>query len=145
MATAGVGNNYATGMLDLYLGSGTPATWYYALLTALATDGDADSLVEATWSGYARPSVTNNGTNYPNSTVVSHICQKAVQSAINWGTVSGAGSPITVVGLCGFSASSGGNMGHQAVFGTLASPVTYTLNNGSSLSVASGNLVEQLT
>lgn len=140
MSVAGIGNNFAKNNLDQDLGSGSPATWYAALLTTMPTDGDADSLVEATWTGYARVSITNNTTNFPNATVTSHIATLTCQFAIGWGTIAGLGSPITVVGLALFDASTSGNMGRTAVFGTPGSPVTYTLNNGSSLSIAAGNL-----
>lgn len=140
MSTAGIGNTYAKNNLNEDLGSGSPATWYVALLTTMPTDGDADSLVEASWTGYARQSLTNNTTNFPNATVSTHIATITCQGAINWGTIAGLGSAITVVGLALFDASTSGNMGRTAVFGTPASPVTYTLNNGSSLSIAAGNL-----
>ena len=144
MSVAGIGNTIACNNLDQDLGSGTPATWYIALLTAMPTDGDADTLAEAAWTGYARPSLTNNTTNFPNATVVSHIATCTVQGAINFGTISGLSGPITVVGIvlttAASAAISGSNMGRTAVFGTPSAPVSYTLNNGSALSIAAGNL-----
>lgn len=140
MSVAGIGNNLAKNNLDQDLGSGTPATWYVALLTTMPTDGDGTSLAEAAWTGYARPAVTNNVTNFPAASVASHIATKTCQATINFGTISGLGGPITVVGIALFDAASAGNMGRTAVFGTPSSPVTYTLNNGSSLSLAAGNL-----
>jgi len=140
MAVAGIGNTKAEANLDQDCGSGTPATWYCALLTAMPSDGDGTGLVEATWTGYARQSITNNNTNFPGSTIITHIATKTCQASINFGTVAGLGSPITVVGIALFDASSGGVMGRTAVFGTPASPVTYQLSNGSALSIAAGNL-----
>jgi len=137
---AGIGNTYATANLNQDLGSGTPATWYVALLTTMPTDGAATGLVEASWTGYARVGVTNNGTNFPNATTPSNIATVTCQSAVAFGTVAGLGAAITVVGIALFSASSGGNMGRTAVFGTPSSPVSYVLNNGSSLTISSGNL-----
>ena len=141
--SAGIGNTFAKANLDQDCGSGAPTTWYVALLTALPTDGDGTSLTEASWTGYARISFTNNATNFPVSTVVSHIATKTCQAVINFGTVAGLGSPITVVGIALYDAASSGNMGRVAVFGTPSSPVTYSLSNGSSLSIAAGNLVFQ--
>jgi hypothetical protein len=144
MSVAGIGNTIAINNLDLDLGSGTPATWYVALLTTMPTDGAATALVEAAWTGYARPAITNNGTNFPNATAVSNIATSVCQLLIAFGAVSGLGSPITVVGIALCSAASaavsGSNMGRTAVFGTPTSPVSYVLNNGSSLSIAAGNL-----
>lgn len=140
---SGIGNTYAKNNLDQDLGSGSPATWFIALLTALPTDGDGTSLTEASWSGYARVSVTNNNTNFPAATVSTHIATKSCQAAINFGTVAGLGGAITVVGVALYDASTVGNFGRVAVFGTPSSPITFTLNNGSSLSIAAGNLTFQ--
>jgi hypothetical protein len=144
MAVAGIGLNFAGANLNQDLGSGTPATWYVALLTAMPTDGAATGLVEATWTGYARPSLTNNGTNFPAYTNVANVATVVCGGSVDWGTVSGLSGPITVVGLAfinGLTATPGvSTMGRTAVFGTIASPVTYTLNNGSDLSIAAGNL-----
>ena len=141
---AGIGLNYAGANLNLDLGSGTPATWYVALLTAMPTDGTGTGLVEAAWTGYARIALTNNGTNFPAYTNVTNIATVVCGGGIDWGTVGGLSGPITVVGLAlcnslsaGFTAST---MGRTAVFGTIASPVSYTLNNGSDLSIAASNL-----
>lgn len=149
MAIAGIGNTLAEANLNLDQGSGSPATWYFGLLTTMPTDGDATSLVEAAWSGYARPSLTNNTTNFPNASVVVHIAQITCQGAIAWGTLPGGAATQVVAGLAECTALSasytGGNMGRTAVFGTIASPVTYTLNAGASLSIPAGNLVLQQT
>ena len=141
---AGIGNTFAKNNLDQDLGSGAPATWYVALLTALPADGDGTSLVEATWTGYARPSHTNNTTNWPAASVSAHIAGKSIQTGIDFGTISGLSGAITVVGIALYDAATSGNLGRVAVFGTPSSPVTYTLNNGSSLSIATGNLTFQV-
>jgi hypothetical protein len=140
MSVAGIGNNIAKNNLDQDVGSGTPATWYVALLTSMPADGDGTGLVEVSWTGYARPAVTNNSANFPAAVVSAHIATKTCQALINFGTVAGLGAPVTVVGIALFDASTGGNMGRTAVFGTPSAPVTYVLNNGSSLSIAAGNL-----
>ena len=140
MSVAGIGNTYAESNLNADLGSGTPATWHVALLTAMPTDGDGTSLAEATWTGYARQPITNNTTNFPNATIVSHVATIACQYMIDFGAVAGLGSPITVVGIALYTLSTGGNMGRTAIFGTTGSPVTYSLSNGSTLTIAAGNL-----
>ena len=149
MAVAGLGNTLGENCLNLDQGSGTPATWYFGLLTAMPTDGDCTSLAEAAWTGYSRPSLTNNTSNFPNASVVSHIAQITVQGSISWGTLPGGASTQVVAGLAECSSSSAGysasNMGRTAVFGTIASPTTYTLNAGASLSIPAGNLVFQQT
>lgn len=145
MAVTGIGEVYGSANLNQDLGSGSPATWHVALLTAMPTDPTGTSLVEATWSGYARVAVTNNGTNFPNATLVTNIPTVTCQSSIAFGTVSGLSGPITVVGIALYDASTGGNFGRTAVFGTPASPVSYTLNNGSSLTINGGNLSLQET
>jgi len=140
---AGIGNVYAKISLNTDLGSGSPATWYAALLITMPTDGDGTSLVEASWTSYARPAITNNSTNFPMATVVSHIAQVACQASVSFGGtgITGLSGSITVSGIALFDASSAGNMGRTAVFGTIATPVTYVLNNGSTLSFAGGNLI----
>lgn len=51
-------------ILDSIWGSGTPTTFYIALLqTSPATDGTG--AVEANYTGYARFPVTNDATNFP--------------------------------------------------------------------------------
>jgi len=140
---SGIGNNFAKNNLNEDLGSGTPATWYVALLTALPADGDGTSLTEATWTGYARIAITNNTTNFPNATIASHIANIVCQAAIAFGTIAGLSGPITVVGIALYDALTVGNLGRVAVFGTPASPITYSLSNGSSLTIAAGNLTFQ--
>ena len=140
-----IGNTYALLNLDQNLGSGSPATWYAALLTTLPTDGAGTSLVEANWTGYTRQSLTNNNTIFPAASVVANIAQKAVHLALDWGVVAGLGAPITVRGVALYSSSGGGNLGPWAVFGTIASPVTFSLANGSDMAIAIDNLVFQET
>lgn len=149
-AVAGIGNSFAENGLNLDLGSTTPGSWYVGLLTTMPTDGDCTSLAEATWTGYARSGpITNNTTNFPNATVVSHIAQITCQAAMSWGPLPGGATTQVVAGIA-FCSSSGAsysasNMGRTAVFGTIASPTTYTLNAGATLSIAAGNAIFQET
>ena len=106
----------------------------------MPTDGDGTSIAEAAWTGYARIPITNNSANFPAASAVSHIATVICQAAINFAAVAGLGSPITVVGVALYSLATGGNLGRTAVFGTPAAPATYTLSNGSSLSIAAENL-----
>lgn len=140
MPVSGIGNNFAKANLNEDLGSGTPATWYVALLSTMPADGDGTSLVEAAYTGYARQTVANNGTNFPTASVIAHVATVTCGAAITFVTVAGLGSPLTVVGIALFDALTAGNMGRTAVFGTPSSPVTYVLNNGSSLAISAGNL-----
>jgi len=136
-----IGNTYAKQNLDQDLGSGTPTTWFVALLTTMPADGDATGLVEVSWTGYARQPVTNNNTNFPAASVSSHIAQKTCQATIDFGTVASLSGSGIVVGVALFSLVTGGNMGRTAIFGTVASPITYTLVNGSDLQIVPPNLV----
>lgn len=137
---AGIGNLFAKAALDLALGSGSPASWYAALLTTLPSDGDGTGIVEAAWTGYARQPITNNVTNFPAASVVSHVATKICQAPISWGAVSGLSSGIAVVGVALFDAATGGHLGYVMVFGSLSSPSSYALMNGSAIVFSPGNL-----
>jgi hypothetical protein len=63
MATSGLGTLGENDALDSLFGSGTPATWYVALYSAAPTKAGGGT--ELSGNGYARASVTNNGTNFP--------------------------------------------------------------------------------
>ena len=135
MSVAGIGNTYALPSLNLDLGSGTPAIWYAGLFVTLPSDGDGTGAVEASWTGYARIAVTNNATNFPNATVVTHVATVTLQAALAFGVVAGLGAAITVTGIGLFSALTGGNLGRTAYLGTPAVPTPYVLNNGGSLTI----------
>jgi hypothetical protein len=139
-AGAGIGNNFAKANLDQDLGSGTPATWYAALLTAQPTDGAGTGLAEVAYTGYARQAVTNNGTNFPAAGVTLNIATKTCQATITFPVVAGLTVSVDVTGIALFDASSGGNFGRTAVFGSPTAPATYTLNNGAQITIAAGNL-----
>ena len=138
---SGIGNFYALRNLAADLGSASPATWYAALLMAAPTDGDETSEVECSYTGYARISITNNTTNFPAPSVVTHIATSVLQQALAFAAVSGlaGGATITVVGVQLFDALTAGNAGRFAIFGTVASPVSFVLANGASISISAGN------
>lgn len=134
--TTGKGNHFAQATLDCWLGATSPtipSTWYGALFTTDPTDDDGTSLVEVSGSAYARLSVTNNSTNFPNSTIVSHVATKTTGTTQDWGSASG-GAWGTIVGIGYYDASSTGNLGY---WGPLSS--AKTINNGDGFKVLSGN------
>jgi hypothetical protein len=136
--TTGFGNTFCQRVLDAMMGAGAnptitiPATWYAALFTTDPTDDDGTSLVEVTGGSYARVAVTNNSTNFPNSTIVSHVATKTTGAAIDWGTATANWGTIVGVGL--YDASTSGNLGP---WGPLSS--SKTVNNGDGFKVTSGN------
>lgn len=135
MATQGLGNYWATRLLNQLMGDQTitpPGTWYAALLTTLPSDNDGTGLVEVTGGSYARTAVTNNTTNFPSSTVVSHIATIILGTTINWGPASASWG--TIVGIAFYDASSSGNLGP---WGQLSS--SKTIGSGDTMTIASGN------
>ncbi len=88
-------------MLDARWGSGTPATRYFALFNGNPTSGGT----EASGTGYARVSVTNNSTNFP----AASGGEKTNGTAISFGTV-GSGGWGTFDYVAEMSASSGGSV-----------------------------------
>ena len=138
---SGIGNYYALRNLAADHGSASPASWYAALLMTQPADGDETGLVECSYTGYARISITNNTTNFPAPSVVTHIATSVLQQALAFAAVAGltGGATITVVGVQLFDALTGGNAGRFAVFGAPASPVSFVLANGASITISAGN------
>jgi hypothetical protein len=133
--TTGFGNHFAQAVLDAWLGGTAltiPGTWYAALLTSNPTDDDGTGLVEAAGGVYARVAIVNNGTNFPASSIVSHVATKSVAVAIDWGTATA--NLGSIVGVALFDASSGGNLGP---WGPLSAPKT--INIGDAFKVSAGN------
>lgn len=90
-----------------------PGTVYMALFTAAPTDaGGGTEVSTGTWTNYARKSITNNTTNWPNS--ASGV--KSNGTAITF-PASTQGADVTVVAAALFDASTAGNM---LYWGTLA-------------------------
>jgi hypothetical protein len=121
-------------VLDHVFGATTytpPATVYFALFTAAPSDSGGGT--EVTGGAYARKSVTNNTTNWANSTGTTSTKALAVAQAFatasgaNWGT-------ITHFGI--FDASTSGNL---LVWGALGT--SEVINDGGTLTVPVGQPV----
>lgn len=105
----GKGNYVAQAVLDAFLGKTAPTlatTVYAAAFTALPTDAGGGTEVSGT--GYARVALTNNATNFPNSTTPGGLATKQNGTLINFGTAGGAWG--TVVGIGFYDASTAGNL-----------------------------------
>lgn len=108
--------------LDAILGSGhataMPATVYVALLTDASTD---DTLgTEVSGGSYARASVTNNDTNWPDAV----SGEKSNGTQITFPTLTATWGTITHWAI--MDASSGGNM---LFYGSLSSSITPIVGN----------------
>lgn len=95
MSLADYGENY---VLDRILGSGTPATWYLALLETAATDASTGATLDepesAEYSTYTRLAITNNVTNFPAATGG----QKKNGTILTFPTLAGGNTGFTAVG-----------------------------------------------
>lgn len=87
-----------------------PATWHIALYTAAPTSAGGGT--ECTGGGYARRSVTANGTNF---SVTTNVLTNLTEMA--FGLLSGSIGTTLAFGI--FDASTGGNL---LYFGALAAP-----------------------
>ena len=119
----------ANEFLDSQFGSGTPATWYIALYTAMPIANGTGG-TEVAGGAYARAAITNNETNFPDASGRSKSNQTAItfaQATANWGTVLGIGF---------FTTLSGGTV--QFMKTLVASK---TINNGDTFSIAVDQLV----
>lgn len=66
-----IGDAEALANLDADFGSGTPATYYFALMTAMPTgSGGGTEFTLSGSSSYVRIAKTNNATNFPNASMV---------------------------------------------------------------------------
>lgn len=113
--------------LDGVMGSGTPATLHFALVTAAPNDASTGSTIsEPSGGSYARVAVTNNTTNFPAAS--SGTSRNA--TSITFPTATGSWGTCThVVAL---DASSGGNI---IFWGTLTSSKTITSGQTASFSI----------
>ncbi len=123
---------------NLLLGSqaySVPGTVYLALYTSAPSAGGGGT--EVSGGGYARVSVVNNNTNWPDvsgaATKTLGVAQSFPIATGNWGTV-------THVGI--FDASSGGNL---LMFGTLDTPVAVTTNDTFTFPLGTAGLEITLT
>lgn len=102
-----------------------PATTYFALMTVAPTASGGGT--EVTGGTYARVAVTNNTTNWPNSSGQT----KSNGVAIDWGTATS--NLGTIVAIAEYDASSSGNL---LAFAALTTPVT--VNTGQPFQVPIG-------
>ena len=132
LGAGGLGATYGLQALDDVLGSGTPATWYAALMSTAPTD--AGGGVEVSGSSYARITITNNGTNFPNAALVSGIPTISNGTLLSWGPATGTWPAAVAVAL--YDASTGGNLGPWAF---LTAPLVIV--SSQSLQIPIGDLV----
>lgn len=111
----------------------TPATVYVGLSTTTITDAGGN-ITEPAGGSYARVSVTNNVTNWPNASGGS----KSNGTAITFPTATGSWG--TIIDFFIADASSGGNI---LGYGTLT--VSKTVSSGDTLSFAASALTVTLT
>lgn len=117
-------------LLDHIFGIGAytaPATMYLALFTAMSS-GETPTATEVTGGSYARLAITNDATSWSRTSnvVTNDNLLEFVTASANWGDASHWAL---------FDASSGGNM---LIYGAFSSAIT--INNGSTLRVAAGQL-----
>ena len=131
---AGLSNYLETKLLDHVFGATAytaPATVYIALFTTLPGEAGTGG-TEVSGGSYARASVTNNTTNWPNATAADPSTKKN-GAAINFTTPTADWG--TVVGFGIYDASSSGNL---LWFGSLTS--NQTINNGNTVSFSVNDL-----
>ena len=128
---AGSKSNYLEDKLnDHVLGNtsySAPATTYIALYTAAPSDTGGGT--EVTGGSYARASVTNNTTNWPNSSGGS----KSNGTAINFTTASANWGTVVAFGI--FDASTSGNLLYWADLTT-----SKAINTGDTATFAIGQI-----
>jgi hypothetical protein len=125
----GISDYLRNKLLDAVLGAGytKPSTVYIALYSAAPTGAGGGT--ELTGNGYARASVTNNSTNWPNAS--SSI--KTTGAAFTFTTATGAWDTATHWGI--FDASTSGNL---LFWGSL--DTSRTAENGSVLKFLTGEI-----
>lgn len=107
-----------------------PATLYVGLFTAAPSDSGGGT--EVTGGSYARVSLTNNTTNFPNASGTSPT-SKTNGTTITFPTASANWGIVVAVGI--FDASSGGNLICWADL-----TASKTVNNGDTASFAASSL-----
>ena len=96
-------------MLNLHFGSTgaaftPPSNYYFALMTTAPTDNGVGG-VEASGGSYARVTVANNTTNFPNSTLGTPTIVNG--AAISWGTAGVAWGAIKGIAIYKHATNSG--------------------------------------
>jgi hypothetical protein len=110
-----------------------PATLYFGLSTTTIAD-DGTGITEPVGSAYARVAVTNNTTNFPNTTTGS----KSNGTDIPFATATGAWGTVTYFFIA--DASTAGNV---LAYGALTT--AKTIGNGDTARFAAGSLTISLT
>jgi hypothetical protein len=125
-------SNYLRDKINDIVHGGTTiaATTYFALMTVAPTASGGGTEVTIGVGSYARVSVTNNSSNWPNSSGQT----KSNANAINWGTATGNWG--TIVAIAEYDASTGGNL---ITFASLATAVT--VNTGQPFQVPANGAV----
>jgi hypothetical protein len=123
-------------ILDVYFGAtaySAPGTLFVGLATATITDATTGSTVtEPSGNAYARVSVTNNTTNFPNATGTTATKQNG--TAITFPTATGSWGTVT-----DFFIADASTVGNILCYGTLTT--SKTVSNGDVVSFA----VSQIT
>ncbi len=109
---SGFPNDMEANVLNHFFGGvalspASPANTFVGLYTTLPADDETGG-VEASYTGYARVSVTNNTTNWPNATEGAPT-SKSNGTTITFGQKTDAGS-VTIVGFGIFDALTLGNL-----------------------------------
>lgn len=107
---AGASDPRLRALLDVDFGSGTPATWYLAVLLGMPGN-DGTGYTEPSGGSYARLSITNNSTNFPAAATVSGFTYKGngvafihANPSADWGLVIGWGLfTVSSGGVCQYS------------------------------------------
>jgi hypothetical protein len=120
-----ISDSDAEAILDNDFGSGTPATWYFGILTA-APSNDGTGYTECSMTGYARVAMTNNTTNFPNCVAGSRT--KKTGTAVAFPSLT-AGGPVVGQGLGIFSSGTAGAGECRRYLPFLTGPQTFA--NGS--------------
>lgn len=99
-----ISDSDAEAILNGFFGSGTPATLYLGIILS-APGNDGTGYTECSMTGYARVTVTNNTTNFPNCVAGSRT--KKTGTAVAFPSLT-AGGPQVGVGIGVFPSGTAG-------------------------------------
>ncbi len=120
-----ISDSDAEAILDDKLGSGTPATVYIGIITA-APGNDGTGYTECSMTGYARVTMTNNTTNFPDCVAGSRT--KKTGTSVAFPSLT-AGGPVVGQGLGFFTTGTAGSGECFLYLPFLSGPQTFA--NGS--------------
>lgn len=106
MTAGAAGDLLERTLLDLYFGSGAPATLYAALFSAAPSDSGGGT--ELSGSGYARVAVTNDTTNFPAASTTGGVTTKPTGADITFPAATA--DWLSAVAMAFMDAASGGNL-----------------------------------